>query len=94
MLMQVGPESAGAHPGPVCYRKGGYAGRNHSHSLCYDTPPIMALPVSLKANPPLHPGTRICYRRPLYYYPQNSATLGELLEITFPSAMQPSLMPT
>ncbi len=23
--MQVGPESAGAHPGPVCYRKGGYA---------------------------------------------------------------------
>lgn len=20
----VGPESAGAHPGPVCYRKGGY----------------------------------------------------------------------
>ena len=21
---QVGPESAGAHPGPVCYRKGGY----------------------------------------------------------------------
>ena len=22
---QVGPESAGAHPGPVCYRKGGYA---------------------------------------------------------------------
>lgn len=22
-LFQVGPESAGAHPGPVCYRKGG-----------------------------------------------------------------------
>lgn len=22
--LQVGPESAGAHPGPVCYRKGGY----------------------------------------------------------------------
>ncbi len=22
---QVGPESSGAHPGPVCYRKGGYA---------------------------------------------------------------------
>ena len=21
---QAGPESAGAHPGPVCYRKGGY----------------------------------------------------------------------
>lgn len=21
----MGPESAGAHPGPVCYRKGGYA---------------------------------------------------------------------
>ena len=20
----VGPESSGAHPGPVCYRKGGY----------------------------------------------------------------------
>jgi 5-oxoprolinase (ATP-hydrolysing) len=25
MCEQVGPESAGAHPGPVCYRKGGYA---------------------------------------------------------------------
>ncbi|CAL8463366.1 g2900 [Coccomyxa elongata] len=24
-VFQVGPESAGAHPGPVCYRKGGYA---------------------------------------------------------------------
>lgn len=23
-LFVVGPESAGAHPGPVCYRKGGY----------------------------------------------------------------------
>ena len=23
-LFQVGPESAGAHPGPVCYRKNGY----------------------------------------------------------------------
>ncbi|GIT70598.1 MAG: hypothetical protein Ct9H300mP28_04120 [Pseudomonadota bacterium] len=23
-LFEVGPESAGAHPGPVCYRKGGY----------------------------------------------------------------------
>jgi 5-oxoprolinase (ATP-hydrolysing) len=23
-LLAVGPESAGAHPGPVCYRKGGY----------------------------------------------------------------------
>ncbi|PSC69547.1 5-oxoprolinase isoform B [Micractinium conductrix] len=23
-VFQVGPESAGAHPGPVCYRKGGY----------------------------------------------------------------------
>lgn len=23
-LMRVGPESAGAHPGPVCYRKNGY----------------------------------------------------------------------
>jgi 5-oxoprolinase (ATP-hydrolysing) len=23
-MMQVGPESAGAHPGPICYRKGGY----------------------------------------------------------------------
>jgi 5-oxoprolinase (ATP-hydrolysing) len=23
-MLQVGPESAGAHPGPVCYRKGGY----------------------------------------------------------------------
>jgi 5-oxoprolinase (ATP-hydrolysing) len=23
-LFRVGPESAGAHPGPVCYRKGGY----------------------------------------------------------------------
>ena len=22
-LFEVGPESAGAHPGPVCYRKGG-----------------------------------------------------------------------
>ena len=24
-LVQAGPESAGAHPGPLCYRKGGYA---------------------------------------------------------------------
>ncbi|KAK9869080.1 hypothetical protein WJX84_006445 [Apatococcus fuscideae] len=24
-VLQVGPESAGAHPGPVCYRKGGFA---------------------------------------------------------------------
>eukprot|EP00884_Botryococcus_braunii_P001197 jgi/Botrbrau1/11078/Bobra.0302s0020.1 len=24
-VFQVGPESAGAHPGPVCYRKGGFA---------------------------------------------------------------------
>ena len=24
-MAQVGPESAGAHPGPVCYRKGGHA---------------------------------------------------------------------
>ncbi|KAK9815723.1 hypothetical protein WJX72_008572 [[Myrmecia] bisecta] len=24
-VLQVGPESAGAHPGPVCYRKNGYA---------------------------------------------------------------------
>ena len=24
LLLQVGPESAGAHPGPVCYRKSGY----------------------------------------------------------------------
>ncbi|CAK0741638.1 hypothetical protein CVIRNUC_001340 [Coccomyxa viridis] len=24
-VFQVGPESAGAHPGPVCYRKGGHA---------------------------------------------------------------------
>lgn len=23
-MLQVGPESAGAHPGPLCYRKGGY----------------------------------------------------------------------
>jgi 5-oxoprolinase (ATP-hydrolysing) len=23
-MLQVGPESAGAHPGPICYRKGGY----------------------------------------------------------------------
>jgi N-methylhydantoinase A/oxoprolinase/acetone carboxylase beta subunit len=23
-MLVVGPESAGAHPGPVCYRKGGY----------------------------------------------------------------------
>ena len=23
-MFQVGPESAGAHPGPVCYRKGGH----------------------------------------------------------------------
>ena len=23
-LFIVGPESAGAHPGPICYRKGGY----------------------------------------------------------------------
>lgn len=23
-MFVVGPESAGAHPGPVCYRKGGY----------------------------------------------------------------------
>ncbi len=23
-MLKVGPESAGAHPGPVCYRKGGY----------------------------------------------------------------------
>ncbi|GAB4819425.1 hypothetical protein N2152v2_006471 [Parachlorella kessleri] len=23
-VFQVGPESAGAHPGPICYRKGGY----------------------------------------------------------------------
>ncbi len=23
-LFVVGPESAGAHPGPVCYKKGGY----------------------------------------------------------------------
>ena len=23
-LFAVGPESAGAHPGPVCYRKGGH----------------------------------------------------------------------
>ena len=24
-LVEVGPESAGAHPGPLCYRKGGHA---------------------------------------------------------------------
>lgn len=23
-MLQVGPDSAGAHPGPICYRKGGY----------------------------------------------------------------------
>ncbi|MCF8055918.1 MAG: hydantoinase B/oxoprolinase family protein [Desulfocapsa sp.] len=23
-MLEVGPESAGAHPGPICYRKGGY----------------------------------------------------------------------
>ncbi len=23
-IWQAGPESAGAHPGPVCYRKGGH----------------------------------------------------------------------
>jgi 5-oxoprolinase (ATP-hydrolysing) len=24
-MVEVGPESAGAHPGPLCYRKGGHA---------------------------------------------------------------------
>ena len=35
-MFVVGPESAGAHPGPVCYKKGSVIVRHYFSSTFYD----------------------------------------------------------
>lgn len=62
--MQVGPESAGAHPGPVCYRKGGYlavTGKQRSWGLAlqrFPSPAVQLQPWRTAAALPYSPAVQ------------------------------------
>lgn len=86
-MFAVGPESAGAHPGPVCYRKGGYlAVTGASERICDDHCGFAYefLTVQLSVNPVFS------YSLPLSRPADANLALGRIVPRYFPSIFGPT----